>query len=172
MASIIRLASSALRGIITLTLLTSSFLSADVSAQHPTGGYASHCIITGASLHEGHWLGCNCLNDDVAIFGYNYTWLDLNFCVGNRNGALESYDSGNYTTTCRNCRIFNNFRTIFLNCLCPDMAHVLHNSTLDLNTTLYDVDGCAGCYNHMGNKSSDGPPPSSSNHTLQSDSLF
>ncbi|WPJ58101.1 hypothetical protein SMAC4_13074 [Sordaria macrospora] len=132
MTSIARLALSALRGIAAFLLLTGSLLF--VSAQqHPNGGYASHCIITGASLHDSHWLGCNCLNDDVAIFGYNYTWLDLNFCVGNRNGALESYDSGNYTTTCRNCRIYNNFHTIFLNCLCPDMAHVLRNSTLDLS---------------------------------------
>ncbi|KAJ4417461.1 hypothetical protein N0V85_001848 [Neurospora sp. IMI 360204] len=92
MTSITRLASSALRGITVLTLLTSRFMS--VSAQqHPNGGFAKNCIFTGASLRDGHWLGCNCLNDDVAIFGYNYTWLDLNFCVGNRNGTLESYDT-------------------------------------------------------------------------------
>ncbi|KAK3397716.1 hypothetical protein B0T20DRAFT_229672 [Sordaria brevicollis] len=156
-----RLASSALRGITLFALMTSSLLS--VSAQqHPNGGYASNCIFTGATLRQEHWLGCECLNDDVAIFGYNYTWLDLNFCVGNRNGTLESYDSGNYTKTCRNCRIYNNLRTIYLNCLCPDMAHELRNSSLDLNTTLYNVNGCAGCYNHMGNKTWDGPIPSSS----------
>ncbi|KAK3496620.1 uncharacterized protein B0T23DRAFT_59871 [Neurospora hispaniola] len=171
MARITHLASSAVRGITTLTLLTGGFFSVFAQKQ-PNGGYAIDCIFTGASLREGHWLGCNCLNDDVAILGYNYTWLDLNFCLGNRNGTLESYDTGNYTTTCRDCRILNNYRTIFLNCLCPDMAHVLHNTTLDLNTTLYNVNGCAGCYNHMGNKSWDGPPPSSSNHTLSSISFF
>jgi len=38
------------------------------------GGFASQCAITGASLINGRVLGLHCLNNDVAVFGYNYTW--------------------------------------------------------------------------------------------------
>ena len=77
-------------------------------SQVTSGGFASFCAFTGAILVDGHLLGMYCENNDIAIFGYNYTWyeqsladigqkqaltwdlrIDLDYCIGNYIGMLR-----------------------------------------------------------------------------------
>ncbi|KAK4242324.1 hypothetical protein C8A03DRAFT_11419 [Achaetomium macrosporum] len=121
--------------------------------------FAEYCAVGGANLTDQHWLGLYCRNHMVEIFGYNWTWIDLDFCVGNNGGQLATMDNGNYSTSCNNCNATHDFekKTLFLSCACPNDAQDYIMSSLDLNTTLYEIDGAAGCFNHMGNETWRGP---------------
>ncbi|KAK4188357.1 hypothetical protein QBC35DRAFT_205962 [Podospora australis] len=115
------------------------------------GGFVHDCAYAGASLTDNHWLGMYCLNDNVTTWGYNYTWLDLDGCIGNNAGQLFVIENGSYSGTCTNCTIAHD-TTLNLTCSCWDTTghHII--STLDLNTTVFDFNGSAGCLSHMGNK--------------------
>ncbi|KAK0730532.1 hypothetical protein B0H67DRAFT_476245 [Lasiosphaeris hirsuta] len=121
------------------------------------GGFASFCAYPGANL-TGQWLGVFCQNDNSAIFGYNYSWLNLDLCVGNNAGQLANFEYGNYSASCRDCSIVSS-HSLYLVCSCTNMQGQLQNSSVDLNTTLFVSDGAASCFNYFGNKSWTGPDP-------------
>ncbi|KAK4232216.1 hypothetical protein QBC38DRAFT_505955 [Podospora fimiseda] len=120
------------------------------------GGFIELCAYQGVNLTD-HFLGMYCLNDHTEIFGFNYTWINLDYCVGNNGGQLVSWENGNYSGTCTNCTIKVNV-TVDLTCSCWDTNNKHVVSTLDLNTTVFDVDGSAACYAHVGNKTWEGQP--------------
>ncbi len=66
-------------GIITyLVALAALFLLQALSQTNTTSGegFVSFCAYPGANLTDGRWLGLYCLNNDIEIWGYNYTWYD------------------------------------------------------------------------------------------------
>ncbi|KAK3945271.1 hypothetical protein QBC46DRAFT_114677 [Diplogelasinospora grovesii] len=115
------------------------------------GGLVNSCAYAGANLTGNHWLGIYCLNNDTAIWGYNYTWINLDNCLANNGGQLISYENGSYSGTCSGCAISHDNTTLHLSCLCWDTNNRQQNSSIDLNTTIYDTNGAAGCFSHMGN---------------------
>ncbi|KAK0618589.1 hypothetical protein B0T17DRAFT_496277 [Bombardia bombarda] len=121
------------------------------------GGFVDRCAYQGANLTDGHWLGIYCRNKDTQIFGYNYTWIDLDYCLGNSAGNLISYSKGNFSGSCNNCTIAHDDSTLAMSCVCLDTNKQYRKSTLDLNTTIHDSNGCAGCFDHFGNKTWEGP---------------
>jgi hypothetical protein len=58
-----------------ITVILTVFTS-PTGGQITNGGFASFCAFTGAILVDGHLLGMYCENNDIAIFGYNYTWYE------------------------------------------------------------------------------------------------
>ncbi|KAK4648701.1 uncharacterized protein QC761_112530 [Podospora bellae-mahoneyi] len=124
------------------------------------GGFTHDCAYAGANLTDKHhWIGVYCLNDDVDIYGFNYSMLDLDHCAGNNAGQLVVYENGNYSGSCENCTFIHD-KSLHLSCLCWDMNGGHTNSTLDLNTTLYDSNGAVGCYSFLGNKTWEPAPDS------------
>ncbi|KAK4154034.1 hypothetical protein C8A00DRAFT_33210 [Chaetomidium leptoderma] len=120
--------------------------------------FVEFCAYAGANLTDGHWLGAYCRNNMIDEFGYNYTWVDLDFCVGNNGGQLIAYKSGNYSTSCTKCAINHETKTLMLTCDCEHPDKEYSTSSLDLgNNILYDDNGSAGCFDHLGNKTWLGP---------------
>ncbi|KAK4128246.1 Cyanovirin-N, partial [Parathielavia appendiculata] len=114
--------------------------------------FVDYCAYRGVNLTGDHWLGAFCRNDMTAIFGYNYSWIDLDYCVGNNGGQLIPYENGNYSTSCTNCGIDFEMETLVLSCKCIDPDENEATSSLDLNTTIYNYNGSIGCFNHLGDK--------------------
>ncbi|KAK4162530.1 hypothetical protein QBC43DRAFT_345858 [Cladorrhinum sp. PSN259] len=129
---------------------------ASVSGTVQRGGFIEFCAYQGANL-TAHSLSMYCQNNNTEIFGYNYTYIDLDFCVGNNGGQLVSWENGSYSGTCTNCTIAIH-ETVDLTCSCWDTNNQHVVSTLDLNTTIFDVDGSAACYTHVSNKTWEGNP--------------
>ncbi|KAJ4394182.1 hypothetical protein N0V93_003399 [Gnomoniopsis smithogilvyi] len=50
-------------------------------------------------------LGVYCNTDDLDDFAYDWTFIDLNLCIGNNNGSLASSPEGNFSDTCEGCNI-------------------------------------------------------------------
>ncbi len=48
---------------------------------------AGSCNVQTAQLAHS-WLGLYCNNLNTASYGYNWTWIDLDWCVANRGGQL------------------------------------------------------------------------------------
>ncbi|KAK4457898.1 hypothetical protein QBC42DRAFT_187408 [Cladorrhinum samala] len=138
------------RNPIIAVILVAFALGFTVSGADQRGGFVDLCAFTGANLTD-HFLGLYCLNDATEVFSYNYTWINLDYCVGNNAGTLVSYENGAYSGTCTNCTIAHD-ATLELTCSCWDMDNHHVTSTLDLNGTIYDADGSAACYAHKGNK--------------------
>ena len=44
-----------------------------VEAWGPGGDLVDSCAYNGSTFRDGHLLGAYCLNDQTAIFGYNFT---------------------------------------------------------------------------------------------------
>ncbi|KAK3394834.1 hypothetical protein B0H63DRAFT_533150 [Podospora didyma] len=124
-----------------------------VDAWGPGGDLVDACAYNGSTFTDGYLLGAYCLNDQTAIFGYNYTIIDLNLCVGNDDGTLVGLENGSYSEGCSNCTTANRDQSLYLICACLDINGQQHSSSIDLNTVLYNVDGCAHCFGHAGNKS-------------------
>ncbi|AEO65824.1 uncharacterized protein THITE_152679 [Thermothielavioides terrestris NRRL 8126] len=104
------------------------------SANPPLNGtFADVCGYGGGRLTEGRWLGAYCRNNQVEVYNYTYTWIDLNLCVANNDGQLIAYNNGNYTSSCGNCTVFVQSKTLFLNCICWNSAKHYTNSSLDLS---------------------------------------
>ncbi|KAL2130215.1 hypothetical protein VTI74DRAFT_6733 [Chaetomium olivicolor] len=135
-----------------LAILT---MGAAADGEPETRSIVEYCAYTGANLTGDHWLGLYCRNDLTAVFGYNYSWIDLDLCVGNSGGQLIPYDSGNYSQSCLNCDLSHEQKTLILTCHCDKIPSGRMTSSLDLNTAIYDDDGATGCFGHLGNKTLD-----------------
>ncbi len=85
--------------------------------------------------------------------------------------------SGNFSTSCPRCDISHEQKTLTLTCACENTDTHHYTSSLDLSmpsfqihksiqavltrntdTALYDDNGSAGCFGHLGNKSVDDQP--------------
>ncbi|KAK1768399.1 hypothetical protein QBC33DRAFT_568751 [Phialemonium atrogriseum] len=121
----------------------------------PDGGFITTCIYPGYNFTDSN-LGMYCLNNQVDLFAYNWTSLDLNLCVANNGGTLIAWDSGAYADSCSNCSVTKT-STLYLTCDCEDMGGSQIASTLDLNTVIYNVDGAMNCCGNTGSKTWKGP---------------
>ncbi|KAK8061710.1 hypothetical protein PG994_008076 [Apiospora phragmitis] len=74
------------------------------------------------------------------------TSLNLNLCVGSKNGILYAQLGGNFGQSCKNCSILGSYDT--LQCVCLDDAKDLWLwTTLSLNTGfIYNWFGYLSCY--------------------------
>ncbi|KAK3996466.1 hypothetical protein QBC44DRAFT_304425 [Cladorrhinum sp. PSN332] len=101
------------------------------------GGFIKLCAYQGANL-TGQFLGMYCRNDHTEIFGYNYTWIDLDYCVGNNGGQLVGWENGTFSGTCTNCTVAAANETLDLTCSCwgTNNKHVVSSLDLMLLVTL------------------------------------
>ncbi|KAJ6622063.1 hypothetical protein B0H10DRAFT_2344469 [Mycena sp. CBHHK59/15] len=84
--------------------------SAGAEEDVPTGGFSRSC--TGAFLVGPSSLGANCRDGGNTT---SYVAVDLNNCVGNRDGSLRSGCVRNYSRSCTGCSLSNNS---VLSCTC------------------------------------------------------
>ncbi|KAK3906844.1 hypothetical protein C8A05DRAFT_11411 [Staphylotrichum tortipilum] len=115
--------------------------------------FVDFCAYVGSNFTGGHWLGAFCRNNLTEVFGYNYSWIDLDLCVGNNASKLVPYNKGNYSTSCKRCKTSHDKKTLTLTCDCKNSKNGYSKSSLDLNTAIYDDNGSVGCFGHLGNKS-------------------
>ncbi|KAK3301164.1 uncharacterized protein B0H64DRAFT_449816 [Chaetomium fimeti] len=115
-----------------LMVLAAGWAASDNPPQ--TQSFVGYCAFVGANLTGDHWLGAFCRNNMTSVFGYNYTWIDLDLCVGNNGSQLVPYDNGNYSTSCTDCSTSAKPKeTIILTCSCQDLNRHFFNSSLDLS---------------------------------------
>ncbi|EPE07847.1 hypothetical protein F503_00569 [Ophiostoma piceae UAMH 11346] len=138
------------------------------------------CNVQTAQLSSSHWLGMYCSNANVASFAYNWTWIDLDWCLANRAGHLAGRRNGKFHASCTRCSThlrptrlpspsepgsesaeasFTDGHTLDLQCACLDAQGRGVSTAIDLNHVLVDVNGALGCYGRLGNKTLAGPLP-------------
>ncbi|KAB5580542.1 hypothetical protein GE09DRAFT_1082626 [Coniochaeta sp. 2T2.1] len=120
------------------------------------GHFVGSCAYPGLKFVDTN-LGMYCLNDETALFGYNWTWIDLNKCLTNSDGKLFPSSFGGYANSCNNCSVSTNAGA-HLACDCLTQPGKDRTSTsIDLNTLIYNTGGAMGCCDTMGTKTWKGP---------------
>ncbi|OIW35258.1 hypothetical protein CONLIGDRAFT_627315 [Coniochaeta ligniaria NRRL 30616] len=120
------------------------------------GHFIGSCAYPGLRFVD-HALGMYCLNDNTAVFGYNWTWLDLDKCLTNNDGKLTPSSIGDYSSSCFNCNV-SYISGVHLTCDCWNMAGTNQlQASVDLNSVIYNTNGAMGCCDQLGNKTWKGP---------------
>ncbi|KAJ9157196.1 hypothetical protein NKR23_g157 [Pleurostoma richardsiae] len=127
------------------------------------GGFGGSCFIP-SNIYSDHFLGMYCNNRFTAEYGYNWTWIDLNWCIGNNQGQLAGANNGFYLASCGNCTTFfdqgwQNNANVYLGCNCWTSLGTFPYSTVNLNQFVFNSDGTMGCFSHLGNQTLAGPFP-------------
>ncbi|KAI1075108.1 hypothetical protein F5B20DRAFT_585683 [Whalleya microplaca] len=91
-----------------------------------------------AGILSGSFLGMYCNNDDWEHFYYDWT-------------------CGGYRTSCQDCAVRGSSVDYFLTCDCLNTANQVTSTSYDLNRAIWNHNGSLGCFDHIGNKTRDGP---------------
>ncbi|KAK2069645.1 hypothetical protein P8C59_004202 [Phyllachora maydis] len=127
-------------------------------------GFTGSCAYPGLNFSRGHLLGLFCLNTDTSVYGYNYTCMDLDQCVGNNDGVLVGYNKGNFSSSCTDCTV-SLTQPVSLSCACASLKGVTARTRVQLDTFVFNNNGALDCYGNLGVQSWEGPcVPSSSSH--------
>ncbi|KUI67880.1 hypothetical protein VM1G_02726 [Cytospora mali] len=137
-------------------------------------------------LFNGTSLGVYCHGNNWTTWDFDWTWIDLNLCVGNSAGTLIPSVSGSYASNCAGCNItwshvletpYNTtflaipsipvtslftprWDDLYLGCSgCNNGAGTtMIPSELDLNQVLVNKHGSLGCFNFNGSTQRTRPP--------------
>ncbi|KAK2073432.1 hypothetical protein P8C59_007717 [Phyllachora maydis] len=122
-----------------------------VTRQSPSGGYFSHCWVSGIIDKQ---LQGNCGSDPSdPNADLHQVWLDLNLCFGNIDGTVYWEDHGNGLDSC-DCSSKDETTSI-MQCTCTNLDNVsVHNGDLDLNTLIRYDQGTLACFNNYGGQTS------------------
>ncbi|KAI1080682.1 Cyanovirin-N [Whalleya microplaca] len=118
-------------------------------AQAQTGGFYSACSKTWTLGYRGssHFMVDTCPRASSSNVSVTST-LDLNDCLGNREGAIEAVRVGHAFDTCLSCS--GAADSSLLTCDCWTTDEFVKTSTFDLDTVVVNNDGVLACFDLPG----------------------
>ncbi|KAL8419388.1 hypothetical protein RB594_002569 [Gaeumannomyces avenae] len=121
-------------------------------------GISESCTLAGAIFAQDKFLGAYCTNDRKEIHGYDWTWIDLDWCIRNDQGVLKFTENGYFSGSCSRCEFDLGSSRGSFSCRCVDGSGKLRErSTVQLDSQLWNRNGSLGCYDRSGNKTRAGP---------------
>ncbi|TLD20541.1 hypothetical protein PspLS_08405 [Pyricularia sp. CBS 133598] len=118
------------------------------------GGFTKTCFLGGASLDDKKYLATTCTNDKYEIYGFDYSALNLDWCLTNDGGRLAFASDGKFSGSCHECKFDKNSDKGRFSCKCSDRSGELKDeSHVELDDVVYNRNGAMGCYDHVANKS-------------------
>jgi hypothetical protein len=101
------------------------------------GGYTASCAL--AQLQAGQVLAANCPSASGALAP---TWLDLNSCLTNTNGALAWQNNGGFAGSCSSCQVTGGAQ---LTCQCNNVSAQGVSTSIDLTANINNCNGVLTC---------------------------
>ncbi|KLU89290.1 hypothetical protein MAPG_08264 [Magnaporthiopsis poae ATCC 64411] len=83
-------------------------------------GISENCTLAGAIFAQDKYLGAYCANDKKEIHGYDWTWINLDWCIRNDHGVLEFTDNGRFSGSCTRCEFDLESSRGSFSCRCVD----------------------------------------------------
>ena len=128
-------------------LSLAAFVAAASAASLPAAlPLAASCNVQTAQLAANNWLGMYCNNANVASFAYNWTWINLDWCLANRAGHLAGRKNGHFDASCTRCSTHlrpisvrlpsTDGHTLDLQCACRDAHGRSVSTSIDLSPCL------------------------------------
>ncbi|EHA58047.1 hypothetical protein MCOR02_010447 [Pyricularia oryzae] len=93
------------------------------------GGFTKTCFLGGASLDDKKYLGTTCTNEKYEIYGFDYSALNLDWCLTNDGGRLAFASDGKFSGSCHECKFDKNSDKGRFSCRCSDGSGELKDET-------------------------------------------